>query len=109
MVARAVARVTVPVVQDDDELAGLEGELVVLGSLEVVQGADLTGVLPSPAVVVVGRVSWDGQGACLHLLLVLQGQLDGCGGLEESGHMTRVLVLQESGHMTGVSGPTGTA
>lgn len=75
-----------PVVQDDDELPSLEGELVVLGRFKVVEGSHFPRLLAT--VDVVGWVGREGEWPRLHLLLLLlQGQLDGCRG-RQRGSLT---------------------
>lgn len=77
-----------PVVQDQDEISRLEGQLVVFGCLKVVERADLPHLLAAAAAAGVAR-GVRGQGPGLHLLLLLlQGQLDGC--VERNGRRRRM-------------------
>lgn len=66
-----------PVVQDQDEISRLEGQLVVFGRLKVVERADLPHLLAAADAGVARGVRGQGPGLRL-LLLLLQGQLDGC-------------------------------
>lgn len=80
-----------PVVQDQDEISCLEGQLVVFGRLKVVERADLPHLLAAAAAAAAAGVARGvrGQGPGLRLrLLLLQGQLDGC--VERNGRRRRM-------------------
>lgn len=77
-----------PVVQDQDEISRLEGQLVVFGRLKVVERADLPHLLAAAAADAGVARGVRGQGPGLRLLLLLlQGQLDGC--VERNGRRRR--------------------
>lgn len=77
--AFSLRRDDTPVVLHQDKFPGLEGQLVVFRSLKVVEGADLPHLLSAAAAAGVAR-GVRGQGPGLRLLLLLlQGQLNGCG------------------------------
>lgn len=85
----SASRGNTPVVQDQDEISRLEGQLVVFRRLEVVERADLPHLLAAANAAAGVARGVRGQGPGLRLLLLLlQGQLDGCG--ERNGRRRRM-------------------
>lgn len=85
-----------PIIQDCDDLSRLEGELIVLSGLEVVDGADL------PAVGLVRGEQAGGvgvkarQGGLRLLALLLKRQLDSCTQTKEADVENYVLALESA-------------
>lgn len=71
---------TLPVIQNQNKFSSFECQLIIFSCFKVVQCAHLPCLLPPSTIGVVWWVRGHGQGPCFRLLLLLlQGQLDGCG------------------------------